>query len=147
MKRKKEDLTKEEYIEAVDILYTSAGSLKGRNAMKLFLKDLLTPSERLMLGRRIQIAQYILQGESHSGISRKLKVGRNTVSKVEKWLSDQFPGYENAVAGLEKEMSRREGSLEVKNNPLSLKALKKKYPYHFLFSANFSLKTRKRDTN
>ncbi len=132
MKRKKEDLSEGEYVEAVDLLYTAAGSLKGRDAMKMFLKDLLTPSERLMLGRRIQIAQYILQGESPTEIGRKMKVGRNTVWRVEKWLDDQLPGYENAIAGAHKEVSARKSIVDT--DAFSWEALRKKYPYHFIFS-------------
>lgn len=142
MKRKKEDLSEEEYIESVDALYTAAGSLRGREAMKMFLKELLTPSERLMLGRRIQIAWYILQGENTSEIGRRLKVSRNTIWRVEKWLHDQMPGYEKAIEGLEKEMNKRTERRNVAADPLSFKALKKKYPLHFLLFADFSLKTK-----
>ena len=94
-------------IEVLDTLYTAAGAVRGRDAMKLFLRDLLTPSERVMLGRRIMIARKLLSGESHRKIEEEMKVGRDTVQRVQRWLNDQLHGYEHAVAKLEKELDIR----------------------------------------
>jgi uncharacterized protein YerC len=132
MKRKKDDLSKEDYIKTLDYLYTAVGSVHGRDGMKSFLKDLLTPSERIMLGRRIWIARLLLAGHSQREIGERLKVGPNTVSKVEQWLHDQFPGYETAITGLEKELDTRAVRRESFADPLSFAALKRKYPLHFL---------------
>ena len=132
MKKKSNQLTRAERIQTLDMLYTAASTIKGRDAIKLFLRDLLTPSERLMLGRRIWIARLLLTGESRMEICRKLTVGPNTVWRVGKWLNDQMPGYEQALAGLEKEMDRRAIQREIKENPFGYAALKKKYPLHFL---------------
>ncbi len=132
MKKKMTDLTEQERINTLDMLYTAAASAKGRDGMKAFLRDLLTPSERVMLGRRIWIARLLMQGMSHAEISRKLLVGLSTVSRVEHWLKDQFPGYEKVIAELEKEMDRRAVRREAKADPFSFAALKRKYPLHFL---------------
>jgi len=132
MKKKVSELTEQEKIETLDILYTAAGTIHGREATKAFLKDLLTPSERIMLGRRIWIARLLLQGESQAEIGRKLKVGPNTIWRVERWLDDQMPGYEKAISGLEKEMGNRKEKMNMYAEPFSFAALKKKYPLHFL---------------
>jgi len=132
MKKKSSQLTKKEFIHTLDLLYTAAGSLKGRDSTKQFLKDLLTPSERIMLGRRIWIARLLLTGTPQDEICRKLKVGPNTVCRVGKWLKDQFPGYENAMKNLEKEMDERAIQREVKDNPFGYAAQKKKYPLYYL---------------
>ncbi len=92
MKRKVSDLSEREVVTTLDALYTAAGSLKGRDAMKSFLRDLLTPSERIMLGRRIIIARMIIAGESYDSIGERLHVGRNTISKVYKWLETMPKG-------------------------------------------------------
>ena len=120
-------------MRTLDMLYTAAGAIRGRADMKLFLRDLLTESERIMLGRRIWIARLLLAGVSHKDIGEELKVGPNTVWRVQHWLRDQLPGYEKALSGLEKEMDRRALALERKDNPFSYAALKKRYPLHFLF--------------
>lgn len=134
MKRKRDELTQKEYIQTVDMLYTAASSVKGRDAVKSFLKDLLTPSERIMLGRRIWIARLLLKGIPQVEIGQKLKVGPNTIARVQRWLKDQMPGYEKAIEGIEKEMDKRAVKREIWDNPWSYAAMKKKYPMHyFLF--------------
>ncbi len=53
---------------------------------KEFLIDLLTPSESLMLARRIKIAELLLMGMSYSEIREELGVGIGTISNVQQWL-------------------------------------------------------------
>ena len=132
MKRKKDDLTEKEIMRTLDALYTAASTIKGRAAMKLFLRDLLTQSERLMLGRRILIARLLLSGATYDAIRSRLGVGYATIGRVHRWLRDEFPGYEEAIKGLEKEMDKRAVRAEIKDNPFSYAALKRKYALHFL---------------
>lgn len=138
MKKKLEELSEQDQIETLDMLYTAASVVKGRNATKAFLRDLLTPSERIMLGRRIWIARLLLQGYSQAEIGERLQVGPNTIWRVQRWLSDQMPGYEDAIRGLEVELTKRKSSTD---GPFSFAALKKKYPMHFLL---FPTRTRKK---
>ena len=144
MKRKVSELSKSEYIQTLDMLYTAASAVQGRDAIKLFLRDLLTPSERVMLGRRIWIARLLLSGEKHITIAQKLRVGLSTIWRVERWLDDQYLGYEKALKGLEKEMDRRAIWREIKEHPFSYAALKKKYPLHFLLFPELKPKKRYR---
>ena len=130
MKRKPKDLTKEETIVTLDALYTAASAVKGREAIKLFLRDLLTPSERIMLGRRIIIARMLIARESCNEIEKRLRVGSATIGRVHRWLKDQFPGFEQAVAGMEKEFAKRNEKKMYATS--ALYRLKKKYPLHFL---------------
>lgn len=130
MKVKINKLGEKEIMTTLDTLYTAASAVKGRDAVKLFLKDLLTPSERIMLGRRIIIARLLLSGETYANVSKRLGVGHDTIFRVQKWLQDQLPGYEQAISGLEKEFDKRD---EKKLYATSmLYRLKKKYPLHFL---------------
>jgi len=138
MKVKPHTLSSREKMRTLDALYTSAGALKGRDAMKHFLRDLLTESERIMLGRRILIAQMLLSGHNCEDIAQKLKVGYDTVYRVEHWLSDQMPGYENAVIEMNKEFEKREEQSRIGRMYADqtwagvIARLKKKYPLHFL---------------
>ena len=84
-----------------------------------------------MLGRRILIARSLLRGESTLEIGHRMKVGYDTVYRVERWLQDALPGYENAIAGLEAEIKRRKLKQE-RVEPFAYGWLKKKYPLHFL---------------
>ena len=132
MKKLVRDLTKKEKIRTLDMLYTAASSVRGRDAMKLFLRDLLTESERIMLGRRIWIARLLLRGKSYDAIAAELKVAHTTIRRVARWLEDAFPGYETAMKGLEKEMDKRALKTQRRHEPFSYAALKRKYPLHFL---------------
>lgn len=131
MKRKAAELSKKERIETLDALYTAAGSLRGREAMRVFLRELLTESERIMLGRRILIARLLLMSNSTEDICEKMRVGMDTVYRVERWLRAQFPGLKNGVKGLERELDRRKRRREA-SNPFTFAYLKRKYPLHFL---------------
>lgn len=138
MKVKIGKLGKKEVMRTLDTLYTAASAVQGREAVKLFLKDLLTPSERIMLGRRIIIARKLLSGETQDEIIKSLGVGYDTISRVQRWLSDQMPGYEQAIEKMEKEFERRK---EKKLYAISaLYRLKKKYPLHFLLFPTPKLK-------
>lgn len=129
MKRKIAELNDTERIETLDALYTAASSLRGREGMKAFLRDLLTPSERIMLGRRILIARFLIEHVPYEEITRRLRVGYDTVLRVQRWLDDQLPGYERAVRGIKRAHDRRKRHAE---NRASFAALKRKYPLHFL---------------
>ncbi|MDE2071428.1 MAG: hypothetical protein KGI70_01680 [Patescibacteria group bacterium] len=134
MKVKPHRLENKERIETLDALYTAASTLKGRQAIKLFLRDLLTPGERIMLGRRILIAQRLLASESVRSIADTMHVGCDTVYRVQRWLEDQLPGYEEAIKGMEKEFVQRKQKHEDKKRyaTSALYRLKRKYPLHFL---------------
>ncbi len=136
MKVKAKDLDREDKIEILDALYTAASSVKGRADMKMFLRDLLTESERIMLGRRILIARMLLAGCSHRYIASGLHVGLDTVSRVHQWLDDQFPGYEKAIAGMKEAHEDRYWKSKAGQREMYAKSalfrLKKKYPLHFL---------------
>ncbi len=145
MKKKIGELTDKERIRTLDYLYTAAGSISGRDGMKRFLKNLLTTSERVMLGRRIWIARLLLSGVSEAEVARELQASPSTIYRVKSWLEDQMPGYEDAIRGLEKEMDRRAIRREIKDDPFSYPALKKKYPLHFLLFPSPKPKAKYRD--
>lgn len=107
MKVRMRALSAKQRIEVLDTLYTAAGTVRGRDAMKLFLRDLLTPSERVMLGRRLMIARRIMRGDSTVKIASDLRVGRDTIWRVQKWLDDELKGYENAITKLERDLDVR----------------------------------------
>ena len=134
MKRKPSDLSKDETIATLDALYTAASTVKGRNAMKLFLRDLLTPSERIMLGRRIIIARMLISDISYDDIGERMRVGRATIGRVQRWLHDQFLGFENAIREMEREFDSRRKKRDEKYlyATSAFFRLKKKYPMHFL---------------
>lgn len=141
MKVKAEKLSDKEMMRTLDALYTAAGSVQGRQAMKVFLRDLLTKSERIMLGRRIIIARELLDGKTYDDIMADMKVGPDTIFKVGRWLEDQMPGYERAIEGMKKEFRKRDEKRLYAQSMLF--RFKKKYPLYFLLFPTPKLKKTK----
>jgi len=107
--------------------YFLVGSLKNREQVTNFFKDILTPSEIIMLARRIQIARLLLEGNNYMQISRKLKSGVDTITKVQKWLKEGFGNY---VKSLEK-ITKREKQGIKETDTDSLQGLANRYPLYF----------------
>ncbi|MBU3924501.1 hypothetical protein KJ854_01020 [Patescibacteria group bacterium] len=129
--RSLEEKTKMKYL---DLLWTSIARLETRDEVKHFFKDLLSESEAIMLSRRIEIAKRLIEGESYQSIANNLKVGTDTIGRVQQWLSSGFGGYEKAIAGFNQELNRRfkKNSKNAQKNPYGFESLKQKYPFHFL---------------
>ena len=124
------ELSEKERIATLDSLYTAASAVHGRANMKLFLRDLLTESERIMLGRRILIARLLLQNETYDSIRQRTGTGYSTIERVHRWLKDQLPGYETAIAAMEEEFGKRDFKRKYAKSMLF--RFKKRYPLHFL---------------
>ena len=129
--RKLDSKSKMKYL---DLLWTSIAQLENRSEVKQFFKDLLSESESIMLARRIEIAKCLLKGESYNSIAERLKVGKDTIGRVQRWLTFGFGGYEKAVDGFNKELKKRFKDSKTASGaePYSFSWLKKKYPLHFL---------------
>ena len=129
--RKLDSKSKMKYL---DLLWTSIAQLKTRDEVKQFFKDLLSESEAIILARRIEIAKRLLERRSYDSIAKELKVGKDTIGRVQRWLTSGFGGYEKAVAGFNKELKNRFDKLKNTDiaEPYSFAWLRKKYPLHFL---------------
>ena len=77
---------KKEKQKIVSELFEIFVELKTKNEVFLFLLGLFTPSEVLMIARRIQVVKMIIDGASYDEIRKKLKVSNQTITKMEHWL-------------------------------------------------------------
>jgi TrpR-related protein YerC/YecD len=68
-------------------------NLKLRKEVVDFFVGLITPSELLMLARRIQIARKLLEEKSYFEIKKELKVGNETIFRTDKWLNSRGEEY------------------------------------------------------
>ncbi len=90
-------------------LFEIIASLGTKKEVIEFLIGLLTPSEMLMVARRVQIAKLLLEGENDfEFIRRRMKVSNQTIVKVEHWLR----GDENKNALIVKKIK------EIKKKPV-----------------------------
>ena len=132
MKRKPSDLSIEDQLFTRKVLFEAAKTAQTAKQLEKFLDGLLTPSEQIMLGRRIWISRMLLEQKRYDEIGARLLVGPNTITKVELWLRGLLPDYgkyleKEVVAETQKRRKRM-----AKENPYGLTALKMKYPLHFL---------------
>lgn len=66
--------------------YEAVSSIKGDKEVELFLKDLLTPTERVMIPKRLAIAILLSKGYSNGVICSQLNVTQSTVAAVARTL-------------------------------------------------------------
>lgn len=62
-----------------------------------FLNDLLTPSEILMLGRRIRIARGLLDGKRYEEIAKDENASYSTIQLVDRSLQRGLEGYRRVL--------------------------------------------------
>ena len=106
MKRRLEDLSVADQKQTRKLLFTAAEDAHRNTTMKVFLEGLLTPSEQIMLGRRIWIARMLLEDKTYQEIGARLQVGPNTVMRTELWLQGLLPDYDKELERFEKEQNR-----------------------------------------
>lgn len=82
-----QSIDKEERYEMIGELFDIVTRLRTKKEIIGFLMGLLTPSEALMLARRIQIAELLTQGENYEEIARILKTSPTTVNNIAKELA------------------------------------------------------------
>ena len=66
----------------IDDFYSAVTSLKDKDEVKDFFEDLLTQKEKLMLGKRFQIAMMHRLRYLHREISERIKVIEATAGKI-----------------------------------------------------------------
>lgn len=70
-----------------------------------FLDDLLTPTEKVMLAKRLAIAFLLDQGYDQRTIHTIMKVSVSTVNSVNFWLKYKGAGYRKVIGRIRKEQS------------------------------------------
>jgi len=71
--------------------------LKSPTKVSNFIKDLLNRQERIMLIRRLLVAELLLDGKTYRDIQKKLHVGPPTIARVDRWLHFGRGGYQEAI--------------------------------------------------
>ena len=79
-------ISREEREEIIGELFEAITSLKTKKDTVEFLVGLLSPSEILMLARRIQVAHMLLEDEKYRTICDSIDVGSSTIAGVSRWL-------------------------------------------------------------
>lgn len=77
-------------------LFEAIAKLRSEKEIQEFLNDLLSPTERIMVAKRLAIAALLLKGYQYETISDILKVSSTTIGKVSIALSVN-KGYKIAI--------------------------------------------------
>lgn len=75
--------------------------------VKRFLKDLLNRQERLMLVRRLSIADLLENGYTYQEITNRLGASSSTIARVHRWLKFGRDGYRRAIRRLRKQRGKK----------------------------------------
>jgi len=94
------------------------------------LTDLLTPSETIMLAKRIRIAKLLIAGKSYETIGQSLQVSQSTIAKVASWLAESGEGFRLIVKRAPKEPAKN-ASLSSHYEKSDWDKLKRRYPMMF----------------
>ena len=129
-KVKVSSIPKQERMELVGDLFDVVYGLKTKTDTIDFLIGLLTPSESLMLARRIQIAKQLIEGKTYDEIRNTMKVSYNTINGVEHWMNARDNAYRKILASW---INRKNKQIKQKNrkaDKYQYTSLLDKYPQH-----------------
>jgi uncharacterized protein YerC len=93
-------LRKEIENRVYEVLMESIAAASSRTTIMKLLDDLLSPTERLMIAKRLSIALLLLKKYDQRMISRWLKVSLGTVSKVSLALQNGRGGYRQVIGSI-----------------------------------------------
>jgi len=68
-----------------------------------FFNDFLTPTEKIMLGKRFMIMVLLMRGQTVEHIKNTLFVSNSAVMSVASWLKNASPATKNALAIMDKQ--------------------------------------------
>lgn len=97
--------TEQELINHLNLVLTSVDK---NSEMVTFLEALLTPTEKLMLAKRLAIIVLLEEGLSESEIARILHVTRITVAKMQLFYEARGQGFKIALKKLEEQKKLQE---------------------------------------
>ena len=119
-------------------LWQSIDAIKRRADLEGFLRDLFTPSEIVMLARRIRIAKQCRKGATIGQVCQELHVGQATAQAVDKWLRSEYKDYRAVFPPLYERATKEKGQRGGIILQGTFKHMRKKYPSHFaLFNMLF----------
>lgn len=76
-----------------EVFWKSLADLKKPKEIQRFLYDLLSPTEQIMIAKRLAIAILLQKGYSYEAICDVLKVSPTTVGKISLWLKSFGEGF------------------------------------------------------
>lgn len=80
-----------------ELFWDTLASFKNKEGAQKFFQDLLSPTEQIVLAKRLGIAILLTKKESYATIIDTLKVSPATINKIQLWLQTGGEGYKKAI--------------------------------------------------
>lgn len=90
----RKSLSKDTEEKLFSIFFSSFAKLSKSSDIQKFLFDLLSPTERIMLAKRLAIAYLLTKGYRYETIKETLKVSQETIARVNLIHKYQGGGYD-----------------------------------------------------
>lgn len=119
----KHPLSRTVYERIFEILFESILQIKNRKESEEFFADLLTPTEKIMLAKRISVALLLAKDYDYRAIRRILHVSPPTIAAVSASMKYTGRGYQQVVEKLLKEEKVKEILLSVVGKIASIGAV------------------------
>jgi TrpR-related protein YerC/YecD len=78
-------------------LYEAIATLKSREEVERFFRDLCTRSELEAMAHRWEVAQLLAEGLPYLEVAKRAHASTTTVTRVAQWLRNGEGGYELAL--------------------------------------------------
>ena len=82
----------------LEIFFDSVVMVQTRSQVQKLLDDWISPTEKIMLAKRLSIAMLLTKGYEQRSIAKALRVGLETVSKVSRALQKGTGGYDMVIS-------------------------------------------------
>ena len=89
----KNPISPEVYKEITQAFVRTLAKVGDDHVLSKFLDDLLTPTEKLMLSKRLMVAVLIQRGYSYGAVCRVLKMSKTTVHLIRRDMVKSGEGY------------------------------------------------------
>lgn len=99
----KRQLNKDIEVRVLNTLWDALSYVHTASQSQRFLEDLLTPTEKVMLSKRLTIAVLLIKGYPYESICSVLKVSSATIGSVANWLKISGAGYRYVIDQILKE--------------------------------------------
>lgn len=85
------------YDRIFELLFGTIADIRRPSEVEDFFKDFLSPTERIMLAKRLSIAVLLAKGYSFTAIRKILRVSQTTIADVNLFLKYAGTGYKKVV--------------------------------------------------
>ncbi len=93
-------MAKEVQSRMFEVFWKTIADLQTSSAVEEFFNELLSPTEKIMLAKRLAISILLIKKYSYEEIIDILKVSPSTIGIIARWLKSEGKAFQKAIAKL-----------------------------------------------